>query len=677
MDAPTLDEGRLTALGIELNARFNTYERDRKALEDQWLRNLRQFRGIYDPEIEKRLRPDGSRAYPKLTRQKVIGTVARLMEMLFPRTEKNWTVAPSPLPNLSEEDLQALLDGLQGESQGAELSNDQIEKLIMEVAQAKAARMDKAIDDQLSEIEFVTLARRVIFSGVLYGIGLLEGPLVRQQKRRRWTRGPDGRYRAEETTAYVPYAEHRRVWDWYPDLSAKTLYPDKQDGYFIRHVLSRRGVVDLANRSDFMGDRIRAWLQKNATGNYKERTWENEARSKKSDRENVENLSGRKYEAISWVGEINGHDLRAAGVDIPEDKLSEMFEAVVWLLDNEVIKARLNPYEKPNRMMHYFIYEEDDINLTGQGLPQILRDSQMGACESMRMTFDNGSVVCGPILEIDAGRLLDSQDTTIHAFKSFVLDPYEDSSDRPVVRPVEINGHIPELLSIFELCRGVMDTEAALPPQSLGDVSQGGSEAMRTSGNLSMIFGAAALPIRDAVRNFDTFTTSFIGSMYDWNMEFNEDATIKGDYQVIARGSTSLIAKEVRAQGLEYMASTLQPEERIYLKGKKFLMERLKVRDIDYEELLEDDDVVAQKQEAIAQQAEQDRAKQMELIDAQVKETLASVTKNLALAKKANVGADTDVYKALMEAIHGAADLDVKDRATKARSAGSSSKTNA
>lgn len=678
MDAPViLDEARLTTLGINMRSKFDTFERDRKPLEEQWLKNLRQFRGIYDPEIEKKIRPDGSKAYPKLTRQKVIGTVARLMEMLFPRTEKNWNIEPSPIPNLSEEDLQAILDGLQAEKPGEDVTDAVIEKMIMEVAKAKSERMGKVIDDQLSEIEYVTLARRVIFSGVLYGVGLLEGPLIRREKRRRWQRNSlSGRFEAVETSALVPYAEHRRVWEWYPDLSAKTLYPDKQEGYFIRHILTRQGLAELADRPDFLGDKIRAWLMQNEGGNYQERYWENEARSRKSDRADIQNLNGRKYEAISWVGEVSGHDLRAAGVQISDDKLADMHEAVVWILDKEVIKARLNPLEKKHRMMHYFIYEEDDINLTGQGLPQILRDSQMGACESIRMTFDNGSVVCGPITEVDSARLMPGQTADLHAFKAFLIDPYEDSSERPVVRAVDVNSHIDELLAIFNLCREIMDAEAALPPQSLGDVSQGGSEAMRTSGNLSMIFGAAALPIRDAVRNFDTFTTSFLGSMYDWNMEFNEDATIKGDYQIIARGSTSLIAKEVRAQGLEYMASTLTPEDRIYLKGKQFLMERLKVRDIDFEELLEDDDVVAQKQKEIADQAQRQQDEQSSLIRAQIQDMMGGFIKNLALARKADVGADTDVYSVIMEAMKGAADIDVKDRAAKARSDASSSKAN-
>ena len=51
------------------------------------------------------------------------------------------------------------------------------------------------------------------------------------------------------------------------------------------------------------------------------------------------------------------------------------------------------------------------------------------------------------------------------------------------------------------------------------------------------------------VKQFDDNVTSpFITAMYRWNMQWSENDALKGDYDVKAMGSTSLIAKEVRAQ---------------------------------------------------------------------------------------------------------------------------------
>ena len=112
MEMPVLDMEKMQAFGTRMFKLFETHKADRKPAEEHWLKNLRQYRGIYDPEVLKLIPKDCSKAYPKLTRWKVIGTVARLMQMLFPQTEKNYSVKPSPLPDLKVEQLQEVLDTL-------------------------------------------------------------------------------------------------------------------------------------------------------------------------------------------------------------------------------------------------------------------------------------------------------------------------------------------------------------------------------------------------------------------------------------------------------------------------------------------------------------------------------------------------------------------------------------
>lgn len=47
------------------------------------------------------------------------------------------------------------------------------------------------------------------------------------------------------------------------------------------------------------------------------------------------------------------------------------------------------------------------------------------------------------------------------------------------------------------------------------------------------------LQIKDQVKNFDDgITKPFISAMYHWNMKFNSDSDIKGDYAVQARGTS-------------------------------------------------------------------------------------------------------------------------------------------
>ena len=90
--APPINPEALTRLGAQMMAKFKTYESDRKLAELKYLKNARQFLGIYDPDVDKMIPSNRSRAYPKLTRVKCVSMLSRLMNLLFQVEEKNWTV---------------------------------------------------------------------------------------------------------------------------------------------------------------------------------------------------------------------------------------------------------------------------------------------------------------------------------------------------------------------------------------------------------------------------------------------------------------------------------------------------------------------------------------------------------------------------------------------------------
>lgn len=657
---PVVDRAKMQAFGQRMHQQFEQYKKDRRETEQQWLRNLRQVKGIYDPEVEKLIPDDQSKAYPKVTRTKVINTVARLMEMLFPQAEKNWGVMPSPLPTLSQGDMQKVLDGLfqPGEDgQVIEPTDDEIEKAIYEFAKGKAEKMEKEMDDQLMELDYITLARRVIYSAVLYSIGILKGPFVKKREGRTWTRDPlTKRPVAKTIETLVPVYEVCSVWDWYPDLSAKEF--EQMDGSYFRHVMSRNQVHELSKRPDFDGDAVRKWLEQNQTGNYKELDWEAELRVK-ADRKNLTDLAGRKYEVWEWWGFASGHELKACGVPLPDDQLHIQVEASLWGIGSTLIKYKLNPYDAKIRPHHLFVYEEDDINLTGNGLPQVVRDSQLAISDAARMLLDNASVVCGDMLEINVDLLMPGQDLDVYARKAWLREGSGAEANMQAVKPIALNSHIQELTGIINLFSQFADQETALPPPVMGDPTQGGSEAMRTTGGMSMLMGAAALPIRDTVRNFDKFTVSAIGSLYHWNMEFNPKDSIKGDYQTIARGSTSLIAKEVRATTLDQFSVTLNEEERMHVSTRKMLEERMKSRDIPLD-VLDPIEVVEKRQAANAQQQQQAADDQARMLDAEVKKLVSAAFKDVAQAVAAQTGANVETFNAIVEGVTNAAKSEVE-----------------
>ena len=242
-------------------------------------------------------------------------------------------------------------------------------------------------------------------------------------------------------------------------------------------------------------------------------------------------------------------------------------------------------------------------------------------------------------------------DTNLRKNKTWLKEASGVEAQTRAVQNIPIDSHLTELIALFHIFMEIADKESGLPPPSLGDVSGGGSEALRTQKNASMFLGAAALPIRDTVRNFDTFTISVVSALIAWNKKYDPNPSRDGDHDVIGRGSTSLIAKEVLAESLDAFRTTLTPDELPHVKVRKLLEYRAKARDIPIDELLEDEDKANQTIAMQAQSQQQQLQKQEELVAAQVQQTLADALKKVAEAHKADASIEIDAVEQLIKAL--------------------------
>lgn len=633
----------MRSLGNRLSSMFTTYENDRRLSEMKWLQNARQYLGVLDPQVEAKLDPTRSRAYPKLTRVKVMSMVARLMNLLFPTSEKNWTLEPSPVPNLAPDDLQTVLTTLAQQTGNNNLDDDMIEEAIMHFAKARAVNLSKEIEDQLDELggdrayDYIALCKRVIISAVSYGCGVLKGPFVRTQKQRTWKRDPaTNQFVFSDIEAMRPQFEHVSLWDYYPDLSAKTFA--QMDGQFERHVMSRHQVRKLADRADFFGDVIKQYLATHPTGNYRRRMHEMELKSM-----GVQNLvqdqDGRKFELLEWTGYISGHEMQGAGINVKTEMLSEEVEAEVWLLDGQIIKCDLNPWAELQsgykvNMYHQFIFEQDETSLLGNALPSIMRDSQMGVTAATMLLMDNAGVACTPSVEINTDLVRMDKDTeSIHGYQTWYREGLGPDAQFPAVRAVQYNAYVEELLKIIDKFENFADQETFVNAQTGGDMQNGPSEPFRTAAGASMLRGDAALPFKDVVRNFDVFTESVLTSLVAFNEQFNPKPTIQGDFQVIARGATSLIAKEVRGMAVDTLVQTTTPEDMKYFNRFDLLKERVAVRDLPRSVLVTDAEAARIKQSDMDAASKASQT-QDELVRAEIRKLLGDALKAVTQSDK-------------------------------------------
>jgi len=657
MDNPAaqIDETKLNALGSRIFGMWPTYKSDRRQIEERWLRNLRAMRKIHDPEVLAMIPSDRSKAYPGITQWIVRGTIARLMQLLFPMTDKNYQVKATSMPDLATEQLQQVLDRLVAETAGdgdpaqVQLTDEAIEKAVLEFAKGKAERMDLKVTDDLQEMDWVTLIRKLVKSAVGYNIGVLEGPLNLKRKSRIWERDQyTGRYTAVEVDKYKPLFENVPVWEYYPDLTAADIA--HQDGYFRRRVMSRQEVQDLAARPDFLTDRINTYLREHQNGNYQALWWESAMKGEpKSGQASVSGKESRKFEVLFWVGGVTGRELQAAGNTVAEEDLGKMFPANVSMIDSLVIKCKVAPLGGEVNQHHVFIFEDDDLSILGNGQCDVVRDSQLSGGECVRAALDNMAVI-GPMAEVNKDMLEPGTDIAIRKHKTWPRESQGGQSDAiPAVRSITVDSHLSELKVLIDFFISLAEKEGGLPPASVGDTTGGGSEALRTSKNASMFLGAAALPIRDTVRNYDTFTVSAISALVAWNTKYDPNPSRDGDHDVLARGSTSLIAKEVLSQALNEFRASVTPDEAPHLKPRAMLIARAKANDVPIDDLLEDEDKANQIIAAQQQQMQSQVQGQEELVKAQVSEMLARAFEHVAKAEAEKAGISLEVVTALIE----------------------------
>ena len=102
-----------------------------------------------------------------------------------------------------------------------------------------------------------------------------------------------------------------------------------------------------------------------------------------------------------------------------------------------------------------------------------------------------------------------------------------------------------ELMNIIQLGMKMAEDVTGMPMMMQG--SQG--TAPDTVGGMTILNNNANAVLRRIARLFDScITEPHIRRYYDWLMEYGENDAEKGDFQIIARGSTALVERDIQAR---------------------------------------------------------------------------------------------------------------------------------
>ena len=632
----TLEEDQQRNLIGIIKGRYAQAEEARQTDETRWLKAYENYRGLYAKSVKFR-ESEKSRVFVKVTKTKVLAAFGQLVDVIFgtgkfpigisetkiAEGETNFahldTASPTPGLETSEaeipDDIGNRIDspydvGYEGDGRtlkpGATFYNgifedsleDQAEeagiltdgtspdpqKIEVSPAQRAARRMEKLIHDQIEESNGNSELRNALLESALLGTGIVKGPFNFNKKLHKWDTGEDGSRNYNPLEVRVPRIEFVSCWDFYPDPSATNM---EECEYVIhRHKMNRSQLRQLRNMPYFDEDAIRKAIQMGA--NYVEKDFESQL---KDDARSDEDINGN-FEILEYWGIMDAEYAREVGIDLPDsvDDLDEV-QVNIWTCGHYLLRAVLNPFTPYRIPYNAFPYERNPYNFFGIGVAENMDDSQQIMNGHARMAIDNLAMSGSLVFDVDESALVGGQSMEIYPGKIFRRQA---GMPGQAIHGLKFPNTSQENLMMFDKFRQLADEQTGIPSYSHG---QTGVQSMtRTASGMSMLLGASSLNIKTVIKNLDDFLLKPLGESYfQWNMQFLEDELdVKGDLEVKATGTNSLMQKEVRSQRLTMFLQTAQsPAIAPFVKISKLVSELAYSLDLDPDEILNDPEEAA------------------------------------------------------------------------------------
>lgn len=577
-DAPIV----IDALGAALEGLFNEWRDARSDVEEEWLRDLRAYHGIYEPEILAGIGKK-SKVFVHLTRTKTIGAYARIVDLLFQSADKHWGIEPTPEPTLSPSAKQEIIQAILRER--GEMASPEIVRQVADmVAETRAERMEQRIEDQLTEARYEAHAKSAILEACMIGTGIIKGPVTRTHLRKHWQRGTDGWGLAVEEEI-APDVEAVSAFDFYPDPYAADL--EDATGVFQRHILTRQQLIELKRHPGFDAAVIDEILIGHPQGNHEELTHEIALRTMAGI--NTTANSGR-YVVLEYWGMRDAQALAQAGIEI---EATDQVQANVWVCGGRTIKAQLNPLMPERIPYQAFRFERVPHHFWGNGVGRQMRDSQVTINSTVRAMLDNLSISSGPQVEINMDLIDPAQvESAKDLFAWKVWSRSGGDPTTPLLRFYQPTNITQPLTQVLDLFRRFADEETGMPSYTQGQVIPG---LNKTATGMSMLMAAANVTLKAIIKNWDECAKGLIEGFYHWNMQWAEEDDVRGDMDVLARGSTALIAKEMQSERLiQFAGMTANPIDAQSVDRPALLRAIAEAMDINAERIVpEHDDVGA------------------------------------------------------------------------------------
>lgn len=553
----TLDEA--DSLGRRVMDEFTVARSARLLQEKIMLQCHRNYKGIYPAGMD--FSGGTSRAFVQVTRPKVCNVHARMIEVVLPPGEDAWSVEESPRPFVPEIATKLL---------AANAPVEDIQKQMTIAAKAAANVMSSKIKDGLAETNWPTKLQESLLHMCVYGTMVIMGPRAVPAEEDVYSagRGIDTSIKNRLVAAmraagsnfyqiedkYRPEVEVVSPFEFYPSPGAKSV-EDCQYA-IVRKVFNRSQIIDLAKVEGFFGDKIQEVLTNQPTGYWTPEYWEADINLANDQPQNT--MPHDRFVCLIRWGYLSGKDIAKScpNLKISDDQLNEQLMCEIWTVAGKTISLRPSTIYRSRLPFYVVPYSLVPHSIWGAGPAEFMMDSQDGinACE--RAKYDNMALVSGPNLAVNVDRLAPGQDALdIRARRVWATQDSIINHGDPI-KQIDFNCHIADIQKVQQDAMAFSDEQTNIPRNLMGMGGEGVHN--RTLGGASLQFNNAIVPLKGVVFNVDTkLMTPMLRDFANFYLEYSDDETIKkkGDFQIIAKGVSGLMGREVAAQKVSQLVS--------------------------------------------------------------------------------------------------------------------------
>lgn len=413
-----------------------------------------------------------------------------------------------------------------------EVAGEQQYEQQMAKVRAAAKGAEVWIDDALQESGYNSELRRLIDDAARLGTGIMRGPIPTVRYSSKMSEG--AQVMVEEI---IPQSKCISVWNAYPDPACGDDIHKGQ--YFIEYdQLVEQQVRELMGAPGYIPEALEKVIAEGPQRSVS--IAEALAPHTSTDPE------AKRFDVWYYHGFLAVDDLVAMGCVCGE--VEGGVPAVITIINDTPVKAHLAPLSKGRFPYDMMCWQRTAGRPWGIGIARQIRACQAILNSHVRAMMENAGLSSGPQIVIGRGSIVPADNKwEITPRKVWLLKPDADIPDvSKAFGSFAIESTQAELLQAIDFALKMAENVTGMPILLQGQ--QGPQGVPETVGGMQILVANASSLLRRIARIFDdSITKPHVTRYYEWMMEFGEDESIKGDFQIIPRGSSALVAKDMRA----------------------------------------------------------------------------------------------------------------------------------